>query len=70
MVNLTLSIPSELKTKMDCFSEINWSAVAREAFNEKVNELEFIKHFKSKSKITEKDAIKLGRELNKKLQKR
>src|SRR3989344_5597690 len=32
MVNVTLSIPNELKQKMDTFAEINWSAVAREAF--------------------------------------
>ena len=70
MVNVTLSIPSELKHKMDSFEEINWSAVAREAFDEKVNDLEFIKKFKAKSIITEADAIKFGRELNANLAKR
>jgi len=67
MVNVTLSIPSELKHKMDSFAEINWSAVAREAINEKIADLEFIKKFKSKSTLTEEDAIRLGRELNKNL---
>lgn len=70
MVNVTLSIPVELKHKMDNFAEINWSAVAREAFDEKINDLEFIKKFKSKSTLTDEDAIKLGRELNKNLAKR
>ena len=70
MVNLTVSIPTDLKHKMDDFAEINWSAVAREAFNEKINDLEFIKKFKSKSNLTEEDAINLGKELNKKLAKR
>jgi len=70
MVNVTLSIPTDLKHKMENFAEINWSAVAREAFDEKINDLEFIKKFKSKSILTEKDAIKLGKELNKKLAKR
>ena len=70
MVNITLSIPSELKHKMDSFGEINWSAVAREAINEKISDLEFIKKFKSKSILTEEDALRLGRELNKNLAKR
>ncbi|MFP4400489.1 MAG: hypothetical protein ACLFPQ_01285 [Candidatus Woesearchaeota archaeon] len=70
MVNVTLSIPTELKHKMDDFAEINWSAVAREAFDEKINDLEFIKKFKSKSTLTEKDAINLGKELNERLRKR
>lgn len=70
MVNVTLSIPSELKHKMDGFAEINWSAVARGAFDEKIKDMEFIKKFKAKSTLTEEDAIRLGRELNKNLAKR
>lgn len=70
MVNITLSVPLELKQKMDNFVEINWSAVAREAFDSKINDLEFIKKFKSNSKFTEEDAIKLGRELNLRLSKK
>ena len=70
MVNVTLSIPTELKHKMDDFAEINWSAVAREAFGEKIKDLEFIKRFKSKSTITDDDALNLGRELNERLVKR
>ncbi len=65
MVNITLSIPEELKQKMDTFAEINWSAVARQAFDEKVHDLQYIKKFKSKSTFTKQDALKLGRELNK-----
>jgi len=70
MVNVTLSIPNELKQKMDTFLEINWSAVAREAFDDKIKDLEFIKKFKAKSTITEEDALKWGAELNKNLAKR
>ena len=70
MVNITLSIPNELKQKMDTFAEINWSAVAREAFDEKIKDMEFIKNFKAKSKLTEEDALKWGAELNKNLTKR
>ena len=69
MVNMTLSVPTELKTQMDEFSEINWSEVARRAFKEKVKDLRFLKEFKSKSKLTEEDAIALGRKVNKSLRK-
>ena len=70
MVNVTLSIPNELKQKMDTFAEINWSAVAREAFDEKIRDMEFIKKFKAKSTITKEDALKWGAELNNSLAKR
>ncbi|MBS3136018.1 hypothetical protein J4401_03585 [Candidatus Woesearchaeota archaeon] len=70
MVNVTLSIPEDLKQRMDLFAEINWSAVAREAFDEKIKDLEFIKRFKAKSRITEEDAMKWGAGLNKNLAKR
>ena len=70
MVNVTLSIPSELKQRMDSFAEINWSAVARTAFDEKVKDLEFIKRFKAKSTFTEEDALRFGKELNRNLAKR
>lgn len=67
MVNITLAVPNDLKMKMDSFGEINWSAVAREAFNEKIHDLEILKQFKAKSEFTEEDALKLGKELNKNL---
>ncbi len=70
MVNITLSVPEELKRKMDKFIEINWSAVAREAFKEKISDLEFLKKFKEKSTLTEEEALVRGKELNKKLAKR
>ncbi len=67
MVNVTLSLPAELKQKMDSFEEINWSAVAREAFDEKIRDMELIKKFKSKSTLTEEDALRLGKEVSKAL---
>jgi hypothetical protein len=70
MVNVTLSIPNELKQKMDTFAEINWSAVAREAFDEKIRDMDFIKKFRAKSTITEQDAIKWGKEVSRALSSR
>lgn len=70
MVTMTLSVPNELRHKMEDFPEMNWSEVARQAFLQKIKDLEFLKEFKSKSKLTEKEALKLGRELSKKLAQR
>ena len=70
MVNMTLSIPKELKDQMDQFPEINWSEVARIAIREKITDLNLLKEFTSKSELTEEDALELGRKVNKALRKR
>ena len=67
MVTMTLSVPTELRHKMETFREINWSEVARQAFNQKISDLEFLREFKSKSKFTEEDALNLGAQLSRKL---
>ena len=70
MTTMTLAIPSELKHKMENFPEMNWSEVARQAFMQRIKDLEFLRKFKSDSTLTEEDALRLGRELNKNLAKR
>lgn len=67
---MTLAIPAELKHKMEIFQEMNWSEVARQAFMQKIKDLEFLRKFKSDSTLTEEEAVRLGRELNKNLAKR
>ena len=70
MTTMTLAVPSELKHKMETFPEMNWSEVARQAFMQRIKDLEFLKKFKSDSTLTEEEALRLGRELNKNLAKR
>ena len=70
MTTMTLAVPSELKHKMENFPEMNWSEVARQAFMQRIKDLEFLKKFKSDSTLTEEDVLRLGRELNKNLAKR
>lgn len=68
MVSITLSVPKELKNKMDKFSWLNWSALAREAFLKRMKQLEILERFESdfeKSELSDEDCIKLGRELRK-----
>ena len=70
MTTMTLAVPSGLKNKMEKFPEMNWSEVARQAFMQRIKDLEFLRQFKSDSTLTEEDALRLGRELNKNLAKR
>jgi hypothetical protein len=70
MANITLSVSEELKRKMEQFPEINWSEVARQAIKNKATQLAVLKAIVSKSKLTEKEAIELGRKINKGLAKK
>ncbi len=65
MTTLTLSVPTELKQKMDSFPEMNWSEVARQAFIQKIEDMDFLRRFKEKSKLVESDALRLGKEVSK-----
>lgn len=65
MTTVTLSVPTELKQRMDSFPEMNWSEVARQAFFQKIEDMDFLRAFKEKSKLTESEALRLGREVSK-----
>ena len=70
MVSITLSVPDEMKNEMDSFPEINWSAVAREAIKNKLLMLEKFKEFTKDSKLTQKEALDLGKSVTKGAKKR
>ena len=70
MDTVSVSVPENLREKMKKFSFINWSQVANSAFGKRVSELEFLEEFKSKSDMTEQDALELGRKVNASLARR
>lgn len=70
MVSITLSVPEELKTEMDTHPEMNWSEIARQAIKEKITILKKMDLLLSKSKLTEKDALEIGKKVNKAVAKR
>ena len=70
MVNITLSVPEDLKKEMEKFPEINWSVLFREMIRKRIMLLKHIKEFVRDSELTEGDAIRLGREVNKAVAKR
>ncbi len=70
MPTITLSMPDELKKQMEEFVYINWSEVAREAIKQRLSQLAILNSIAKKSKLTEKDALELGRKINKSMHKR
>ena len=62
-VNVTLSVPVELKQKMDSFKEINWSEVMRGTLSERLRRLEFMKkldELTAGSKLDEYDVKRIA----------
>ena len=70
MTNMTLAIPDEIMLVMKRHKEIKWSEVARQALVERVEELEIMDKILSKSKLTEKDVLELGRKIKRGMAKR
>ena len=70
MVSITLSVPEELKKEMEDHPEMNWSEIARQAIREKLLLLKKMDLLLSKSKLTEKDALDIGKKINKSVSKR
>jgi len=65
MVSITLAVPPELKAEMDKHPEFNWSEIARKAIRERLEFLKKMDAMFANSKLTEEDAIELGRKVNK-----
>lgn len=63
MVSVSVSVSEELKRKLDNFDTVNWSAVARRAFETEVSKLELLNKLTSKSKATEKDIEELSKKI-------
>ncbi|MBI2499478.1 hypothetical protein HYV88_04520 [Candidatus Woesearchaeota archaeon] len=73
MPNITLSVPEELKKKMNLLPEVNWSETMRELLSEKVKRSLLLKKLDKmleNSELTEKDCIRIGREAKKSMHKK
>ena len=72
-VTLTLSIPGELKKEMNHLKGINWSAETRQFLQDRIKRLKVLHKLDEltrHSKLTEQDAIELGRKINKSIAQR
>ena len=70
MGTLSVSVPDELKEKMTRMEEVNWSAVARKAFEEKLEQVEFMRNIGNKSKLSKKDVEEISNKINRSVSKR
>ncbi len=73
MPNITVSVSPELKKKLEKFPEISWSKVVEQTLAERVKRMDLLAKLDAQlknSKLTEKDAILLGRKLKKDIAKR
>ena len=63
MVNMTLAIPADLREIMDKYTTIKWSEIARQAMWDQARKLELMDKLLANSKLTEEDALKIGRKI-------
>lgn len=70
MTNMTLAIPEELHQIMKKHNEIRWSEVARQAIWTQAQKLDLMDKILANSKLTEKDALEIGRKVNRGIAKR
>ena len=55
-----MNVDEELKQRMEAHAEINWSHIARTAFEAKVSDFELLERLESESELTEADVEKLA----------
>lgn len=67
---MTISVPHGLKQTLARHPEINWSEVARQAWEEKAQQLEMLDKLVGKNKASEKDINELDSLLKKGIAKR
>ena len=70
MPNVTFAVPDELHRDMRAHPEIKWAEIARSAFRAQLRRLEVYDRLLSTSRLTERDAIELGREIRRAASKR
>jgi len=70
MPNITISVPKDLKVRMNKFPEINWSKLTRMLLSQKIKRLEFLKELDemlADSNLTDSDCLELGKKLKKEI---
>lgn len=64
MVNITLSVPEDLKEELQKHDEVNWSAVIRRALQEHLRKIQIVERIAQKSKLTKKDVEEISKKIN------
>jgi predicted CopG family antitoxin len=69
MVNLTITIPDDLRKELKKHDEVNWSAVIRKAISEHLRNISIAEAIARKSKLTKKDADEISRMIKREMAK-
>jgi hypothetical protein len=70
MANITVTVPDDFKQEMEEHPEINWSQVAREAFEDRIDRIETMEELEeitSKSELTEEDVEEISERIKRSL---
>lgn len=67
---VSVKVPKSLKEKMEKHQEVNWSEVIRKALREYLSKLELADKIASKSKLTEKEAEELSKQVKQSIARR
>lgn len=57
---MTISVPDELKARLMSHPELNWSEVARQAWEKKIQQLDLLNRLTANSTATDKDIEELA----------
>lgn len=57
---VTVHVSDDLKEAMEKYENINWSAIARKAFNEEIRKIAMAEALVAESELTEQDAREIG----------
>ena len=63
MTNMTLAVSEDLHSIMRKHKEVKWSEVARHALWQHAKKIELLDKLLSKSKLTEEDALDIGKKI-------
>jgi hypothetical protein len=66
MPNMTFAVPEELHRELRRHKEIRWPEIARRAFVREINRLHIYDRVLRESRLTEEDAVELGRLIRRK----
>lgn len=67
---MTLAVPDRLSSKMKKHTEVRWSEIARQAFEQRIKELEWMDEVLKNSMFTEQDAETIGHKIKAEIRKR
>ena len=67
---VTIPVPESLKKDMEEFKDVNWAEVGRQAFRERVEDIRLLKEIKARSRLKQKDALDIGKVINKSMARR